>query len=235
MAGETRAFAPSVIRRGSSLELYAAVGSPSQIVRARSSDGGKTFTIDAAPLLVATEPWEKGEVRSPSAFDFDGATYLYYEGGERAGIGLARIDGKTAVRFGKNPALVPFDVEDAVFWRDIVSVGSPHALVLGGAPRLFFTARGVEGLSATGNDGPLPAEPNDSIGLAATTDFQSYSFFPAGPVYARLVNLRAYLGEREAFVRPLDSGAEMVFVSADASGEGVTGIYRAVSRGVGGE
>jgi hypothetical protein len=228
---ETRVGAPSVIRRGGRLELYAAVGDPPRIVRASSTDQGRTFSIDADPLLAASEPWENGAVGSPSAFDLDGATYLLYEGGARAGIGLAKLGPASAERIGKNPWLSPADVEDPVFWRSITEVGAPHAVVFRGAVRVFFTARGIEGFSATGPDGELPAEPNDSIGLAVSTDLETLALFPTGPMYARLVNLRAYLGEREAFTRPLSSGWEMLFVSSDASGEGVTGLYRSVSRG----
>jgi hypothetical protein len=60
---------------------------------------------------------------------------------------------------------------------------------------------------------------------------QSFSLFPTGPVYARLVNLRAYLGESAASMRLSTNGAEMVFVSADSSGEAKTGLVRVLGRG----
>ena len=231
IAGEARISAPAVVRRGKTIELYAEAGDPPRIVRALSTDEGASFSMDADPFLAASEPWEAGAVGSPSAFDFEGRSYLFYEGGAGAGIGLVEIAAGVAKRLGPGPVIAAADVEDPVFWRGITRVSAPFAWVSGGVVRLAFTARGVEGFSAEGPAGSLPPDVNDSIGLAATSDLKTYSFFPTGPMYARLVNLRAYLGEREASVRISASGAEMVFVSSNASGEDVTGIYRATGRG----
>ena len=231
LPGEAHVGAPSVLRRGARIELYAEVGDPARIVRAISTDEGQSFVVDQDPALAAAEPWEEGAVGSPSVFDFEGRTYLLYEGGDGRGIGLAEVTEQGATRASPNPVLAPADLEDPIFWRGVTQVGSPHAFVGGGAVRMTFTARGIEGRAAAGPDGALPPDPNDSIGLAATTDLQTFSLYPVGPMYTRLVNLRAYLGEREPAVRVSPSGAEMVFVSADASGEGVTGIYRAAGRG----
>jgi len=60
----------------------------------------------------------------------------------------------------------------------------------------------------------------------ATRDVAHFDRYPAGPVFARLANLRTYLGEREAAVRLLPSGAEITFVATDASGA-VSGLARA--------
>lgn len=231
ISGETIVGAPSVLRRGAEIELYAAVGSPARIVRARSSDNGKTFVVDVDPVLVAVETWENGSVESPSVVDFKGTTYLFYEGGMGAGIGLARLTESGAMRTQPNPILFVENVEDPIFWRDITSVGAPHAIVVDDSVRVVFTARGIEGFSATNGDMNLPPEPNDSLGLAVTTDMSSFSLFPTGPVYARLVNLRAYLGESAANMRLSTNGAEMVFISADASGKAKTGLVRVVGRG----
>lgn len=231
MPGEARVGAPSVLRRGARLELYAEVGDPARIVRAISTDEGRSFVVDQDPALLAAEPWEEGAVGSPSVFAFGGATYLFYEGGKGRGIGLCQVTTQGCTRTSPNPVLAPADVEDPVFWRGVTQVRAPHAFLAGEIVRIAFTARGTEGHAAMGPEGALPPDPNDSIGLAATTDLKTFSLYPVGPMYARLVNLRAYLGEREAAVRVLPAGAEMVFVSADASGEGVTGIYRAAGSG----
>jgi hypothetical protein len=231
MPGETITRAPSVLRRGASLELYAAVGDPSRIVRAHSNDEGVSFVLDRDPVLVAVEPWEGGSVGSPSVIDFHGATYLFYEGGARAGIGLAKMTDAGAERISTNPILFSGNVQDPIFWRDVTNVGAPQALVVGDTVRIVFTARGVEGFTATTGDMNLPPETNDSIGLATTADMKTFSLFPTGPMYSRLVNLRAYLGEGEASLRLLSSGAEMVFVSSDASGEANTGLIRVLGRG----
>jgi hypothetical protein len=233
MPGETLMGAPSVIRRDSGIDLYAAVGSPSRIVRAHSNDDGATFVVDEDPLLIAIEAWENGSVGSPSVLDFQGITYLFYEGGARAGIGLAKITAAGAERTQSDPILFPGNVQDPVFWRQVTHVGGPHAALVGNGVRIVFTARGIEGFSAMSGDTNLPPEPNDSIGLATTNDMKTFALFPTGPMYARLVNLRAYLGETEASLRLLPTGAEMVFVSSDASGEAKTGLVRVVGRGGG--
>jgi hypothetical protein len=230
MAGEALG-APSAIRRGDRIELYVAAESPPRIVRAASTDGGESFAVDIDPVLVAAEAWEGGWVGSPAVFDLEGAPGLFYEGGPRAGIGLARLGEGEGERVEKDPVLAPVDVEDPLFWREVTEVGAPHALVVDGAVRLSFTGRGAEGTDAVSSEGPLPADRNDSIGLATTRDLGTYSLFPAGPVFARLVNLRAYLGEREAAVRiSPEGGAEIVFVSTNASGESVSGLFRAAGR-----
>lgn len=223
--------APSILRRGAQLELYVATGSPSRIVRARSMDEGATFVVDMDPVLVAKEPWENGSVGSPSVIDFHGVTYLFYEGGTRAGIGLARITDEGSERISTNPILFSGNVEDSIFWRGVTHVGAPQALVVEDTVRIVFTARGIEGFSATTDGMNLPPERNDSIGLATTNDMQSFALFPTGPMYTRLVNLRAYLGESQASMRILPIGVEMVFVSSDASGEANTGLMRVVGRG----
>ncbi len=229
--GETLVGAPSVLRRGPDLELYAAVGNPSRIVRARSSDGGKQFVMDMDPVLLAEENWENGSVGSPSMVDFNGRTYLFYEGGAGAGIGLAEVTDSGAMRTQPNPILFAENVADPIFWRSITHVGTPQALVVDDTVRVLFTARGIEGFSSTTKDQNLPPESNDSIGLAVTTDMQSFALFPTGPVYTRLVNLRAYLGEAAPDMRLSADGAEMVFVSSDASGEAKTGLVRVMGRG----
>jgi hypothetical protein len=113
----------------------------------------------------------------------------------------------------------------------MTNVGAPQALVDGELVRISFTGRGIEGFSATTGNNDLPPETNDSIGLASTNDLQSFALFPTGPMFTRLVNLRAYLGESEASLRILPNGAEMVFVSSGASGEANTGLMRVVGRG----
>jgi hypothetical protein len=222
--------APSAIVAGARVELYFAMGGAA-IGRAISTDAGRTFTRDAAPVLIAENGWEKGFVGSPAVVVRDGATLLFYEGGPRAGVGLARVDaGGHAVRAVDHAVIAPEDVEDPLAWRGVTEVGAPYAVVVGDAVRVYFTARGIEGLDATAGDASLPADANDSIGLFSTRDLASFQAHPGGPVFARVANLRAYLGEREAAVRVPEGGggaAEIVFVATDASGASVSGLARA--------
>ena len=208
--------------------LFFATGGAA-IARALSTDGGRTFARDALPILVAESAWEKGSVGSPAAVVRDGETLLFYEGGPRAGIGLARVDAAGhAARVGDHPVIAPADVDDPAFWRGVTEVGAPYAVVAGDAVRVYFTARGIEGLDATAGDAALPADANDSIGLMTTRDLARFEAHPGGPVFARVANLRAYLGEREAAVRLVEGGpAEIVFVATDSAGKIVSGLARA--------
>ena len=220
--------APSVLVDGSRVELYFAVGDGQSIGHAVSTDSGVTFTRDAAPVLAPAVAWEKGWIGSPAVVRWNGATLLFYEGGPRAGIGLARLGASGATRVGNAPVITPAAIEDPLFWRELTEVGAPYALVAKGALRVYFTGRGAEGSDAIVGNAAVPADVNDSIGLAASLDGATFVPYPAGPVFSRLTNLRAYLGEREAAVRLLEGGgAEITFVAGDASGKSESGLSRA--------
>jgi hypothetical protein len=226
-AGQSRVGAPSVLAGGAGLDLYFAVGDGAGIAHASSTDGGVTFSRDPGFVLQPAEPWENGWVGSPGAVVFGGETYLFYEGGPGAGIGLARVGPGGATRVGTAPVITPAMAEDPIFWRDVTQVGAPFALVDGPVLRLYFTGRGAWGSDAIVEGVTVPAEVNDAIGLFTTRDLQTFEPYPTGPVYARVTNLRSYLGEREAVVRLLPAGAEITFVSSDASGQNVTGLAAA--------
>lgn len=219
---------PSALVDGRRVELYFALGEGAEIARAVSTDGGKSFVRDADPVLTAQDGWEQGWIGSPAVVRFEGATYLFYEGGPRAGIGLARLDGSKATRVSNEPIVTPERVNHPVLWHDVTEVGAPYAVVAGDALRVYFTGRGVEGSDAIVADASVPADANDSIGMAASVDAKDFVLYPSGPVVARVTNLRTYLGEREAAVRLRDGGgAEITFVAADASGKSVSGLTRA--------
>jgi hypothetical protein len=208
--------------------MFFAIDDGQGIAHVVSTDGGHTFTRDAQPLLVPMEAWEHGWIGSPAAVRFQGATLLFYEGGPRAGIGVARIDGGAAQRVGSGPIATPASINDPFFWHDVSEVGAPYAVVAGDALRVYFTGRGVEGSDARIGDTAAPADPNDSIGLLASLDGIAFVPYPAGPVYARLTNLRAYLGEREAAVRlSPGQGAQITFVATDASGKSESSLAQA--------
>jgi hypothetical protein len=214
--------APALVRSGSGLTLYFAGAGGARIERATSGNGAG-FSRDPTPVLVADPGgWEQGRVSSPSVVSFHGTTYLLYEGGQGAGIGLARIAGGQAQRVGNEPLIAPSTVED-IFWRDVTAVGTPDAIVVDGVVRIYFTGRGAEGADAVDQGNRLPAEINDSIGLVTTRDFVKLSRFPLGPVFARRTNLRAYLGEREPFVRVDGARTRLFYVAGDADGS-VTGL-----------
>ena len=170
---------------------------------------------------------------SPSLFGWQGALMLAYEGGDGAGVGLARLEGAAWARPFDAPIASPASIEDAFGWRQLSFVGAPSALVAGGALRVFFTGVGVEGGPAEVDGALVPAESNESIGLVASREpssASSFSRFPTGPVLARRANLRVYLGEREASARVLASGAlELVFVARGAPDAPLAGLARVVA------
>lgn len=216
------------------IDLWFEVGDGAAIGHAASDDGGRHFVVDAAPSLVPSGGWEAGRVASPAVFVLRDARYLVYEGGPRAGLGVARIEGAHATRLGDAAVASPATFEDAVFWRAVSEVGAPAAVVSGeGADaiaRIFATVRGAEGRDSMTGQGPLPAEINDSIGLLASADLVRFDHAVTGPVYARVTNLRAYLGEREPTVVVDEAGADLVFVSTDARTGAPGGLFRARPR-----
>jgi hypothetical protein len=225
------AGAPSVLVDGEEVEMYFAVGAGKAIGHARSSDGGRTFVPDDAQVLVPAAKWEAGWVGSPAAVRFQGATLLFYEGGPGAGVGLARVVGGVATRAGSGPIASVATVDDPVFWRDVTQVGAPYAVVAGDVLRVYFTGRGVWGSDALVDGTTVPADPTDAIGLTASLDAVSFVPYPSGPVYARVIDLRSYLGQREAAVQLLPGvGAQITFVSTDATGTSEAGLAQAGSQ-----
>ncbi|HEY4120392.1 MAG TPA: hypothetical protein VGM56_21150 [Byssovorax sp.] len=217
------AGAPAALVTGDHVDLWfeAAAG----VSHATSDDGGRTFAIGAAPTLTPTEPWERGFVGSPSVVVFLGRTLLFYEGGPRAGIGVAEIgaDG-VATRLSSAPIATPASVTDPELWRGVTEVRAPHAVVFADALRVYFTGRGVEASDAIIDDAGTPADANDSIGMLATRDVVTWFVAQSDPVYARVTNLRAYLGESEASVVDTPGGAAIVFVTSDATGALTNGL-----------
>jgi hypothetical protein len=208
--------------------MYFALPGGAGIGHAVSTDAGVTFARDAAPILVPEAGWEQGFVGSPAAVVWNGQTLLFYEGGPSAGIGVARVESGAATRVSAGPIVTPRTVTDPLFWRDVTQVGAPYAVAAPDALRVYFTGRGVEGSDAIVDGVSVPADPNDSIGMAASLDGQTFTLYPTGPVFARITNLRSYLGSREAAVRLLPAGgAEITFVATDASGTTESGLGRA--------
>lgn len=231
---EIRMGAPSLrMEEGGSLWLYAeaaGLNGVARIVRAKSSDLGFYFERDPMFSFEPGMEWEAGRVGSPSVFSFQGGEYFFYEGGSGAGIGLARLNNGTAERTSQEALIKSLQFEDPFFWRGITSVGAPYALVLENVLYVYASVRGAEGADTIAEGENKPALLNDSIGLVTSRDLLRFESFAAGPVYARTVNLRTVLGEREPSVALAGDRAFMVFVSADAAGEQPSGLYRTESR-----
>ena len=228
----TRVGAPSAVARGgegegSAVDLFVSLEGGASIGLATSGDGGRTFKWVGTTLLTPSEPWEKGAVGSPGAFERDGTTFVFYEGGAGAGIGLAKLQGDVLERVSSAPVMRPSDLEDATFWRSVKALGTPFAQVEGSAIRVFVTANGIEAGTAVTEAGPVPAQPNDSIGIFATLDLATFDRYPTGPVYQTTGGLFGSLGEREPAVRRTAAGADLYFVATDASGAASSGLSAA--------
>jgi hypothetical protein len=230
--GEGGLLAPSALVDGDRVELFYELAGGARIERASSQDGGRTFVRQPEPVLEPAPSWEAGRVGSPAAFVLRGERFLAYEGGARAGVGVARLGATGAVRLAEQPVVSAATLEDPVFWRGVTEVGAPYALVVTDHAgeqllRLYVTANAAEGLDAISAEGPIPADLNDSIGLVSSRDLVQFDRFVTGPVMARVTNLKAYLGEREPCVTLAPEGASITFVSTDASGQQHSGLARA--------
>lgn len=218
--------APSLVEADGRLVLYAARGDGSGLVRATSVDG-VSFDREPGVFWGASRAWEQGWVGSPGAVRFGGATQLMYTAGRGAGIGLVQVDEATgAVTLPVDHAIVvPSDLEDPPFWRQMQRVAAPFPVVRDGVVLMYFAGRGVEGSDAevlTG--GSYPADVNDSIGLMSSRDMVTWQRFPTGPILARKTNLRTYLGELEPSVAFRGGSSRLVYVGADATGLATTGL-----------
>lgn len=216
--------APTVIHTGQGLVMIAAPGNGRSLIIARSADG-LGFVRDQQPLWSPQFDWEQGRVGSPSAAIVGDTTVVAYEAANGQAIGLLRLGEQGAEPVSDQPWLTPVGLEDPLFWRSIEAVRAPCAVGSDEGLKLYVAGRGVEGFAAlSASAGTYPPDINDSIGLIASPDLVRQDSYPAGPVFARRVNLRAYLGELEPSVLVLPDRTWLVYVAADASGEHVTGL-----------
>lgn len=220
--------APSaLVDSDGSVSLFVAVGAGESIGLATSKDGGRTFQWTNENALLPAAPWEKGVIGSPGAVIRSGVRFVFYEGGNGAGIGLAKLTDGALVRVATEPVMRPVDLEDAVFWRSVKSIGAPFALADGPAVRVYVTANGIEAGGATTENGPVAPQPNDSIGLFATFDLTTFDRYPTGPVFATEGGLFGSLGEREPSVHLTSDGATMYFIATNPSGAVSSGLAAA--------
>ncbi len=147
---------------------------------ATSADGMR-WTKHGPPVIVPDREWEAGRVAAPTVARVGRELWLWYEGGDGAGIGLATSpDGVDWVKHPEDgPVLAP-----ALPWEGVTTsgvapghVGSPSVVLDASQtpPRFGLYYSGyvpVERNPLTGDDrdGVTPGERNRSIGYAASTD-----------------------------------------------------------------
>lgn len=221
--GEPPLGAPSVVETGAELVMFFAIGG-AQIGRATSPDGVR-WTRDAQPVLGAEQPWEAGAVHAPGAALTSRGLFLFYEGGEGAGIGLARSDdqGRTFRRVSPEPVLTPARIVDPVLWRFVTKVRSPFARVdrdvLGDEVLgLWFSAEGAESSSTEELGVVKPPVANFSIGYAAWNvslgEGPALEAYPYNPVFDRVLTFLQHLHEGAPAVTRLASGSYVMLYGA---------------------
>jgi hypothetical protein len=215
--------APTILRLADGYVMYFEQGAGAGIGRARSADGASWEREPAGAVLVPAADWEAGAVRAPAALALPDATVaLFYEGGDGAGLGLARAaDGVSFTREAA-PILTPDAVTDPLLWREASRVRQPCARLMrdaAGEPvvGLLFAAFGMESGTATEFGQPRQVPPNYSIGYAAAfaSDF-GFHVYPFNPVMDRVVEFLSHESELDPTVVPLADGYLMYFVRADA-------------------
>ncbi len=222
--GMSKVGAPSALVRGDRIDLFVEVDDGTSLGWGVSKDNGRSFEWTSSSALTPTEEWESSAVRSPSVFEYEGATFVFYAAGDSRGVGLAKLGADSLARVSKAPLLRPSDLEDAVFWRSVQAIDAPFAMVTDGALRVYVTARGVEGGTDTTPNGPTSLAPNDSIGLFATTDLKVFERSATGPVYTTISGLFGAQGEREPSLDISEEGAALYFVATDFKGAISTGL-----------
>jgi len=186
--------APSpLVDAGGGVTLFFALDDGVAIARATSSDG-RAFSAPET-VLTPRDAWEAGRVTSPAAVRDGDAVLLFYEGGARAGIGLAISRGGAAFeRVATGPVLAPSELEVAQGWSPVTGVGAPFPLVVESALgartfRLFLSGDGVVLPQGSADDAGVPVpEPSLGIAIAPAGTTGAPAFVPshAGPVLARV-------------------------------------------------
>jgi hypothetical protein len=157
-----------------------------------SSEDGVGWIKHGPPVLVADQTWEAGRVASPSVVRVGSELWLWYQGGDGAGIGFAKssdgiswtkIDGVSVSPAGADRGVGPV-FHPELDWEGATtegvapgSVGSPSVILdVGQTPPRFgmyysgFVDVGRNPLTATPNPDATPGSRNRSIGYAASID-----------------------------------------------------------------
>lgn len=141
----------------------------SEIVRLDRTASLRLVASDGPPLLTPQEAWEGDRVGAPAVARVEGSTWLFYAGGDDAGLGLAVADADGVFRRRTDgPLLAPTTAWEAG------RIGAPAVWPVGGELRLLYVGGDGAGLGLalpeTGgtawrklDDGPLVAP--DALGV----------------------------------------------------------------------
>ena len=162
------ASSPALIAQADAFQLFFEErdGAASVIHRALSTDG-LNWRIDQEEVLAPQQAWENTAVAHPALLDRGEDLYLYYEGGDGAGIGVALShSGGPFSRpdpLGDLPLLAP-----QLAWED-GRIGEPTAALIDGLLHLYYTGGTEDGIGlATGGD-PLSISDRRQQPVAAPT------------------------------------------------------------------
>jgi len=124
----------------------------SEILFAISRDGlDWELKYDGRPMLAADEPWEAGAVGAPSVLQIDGRFYMWFAGGNGAGIGVAESsDGVNWTKYAGNPVLTPRQKWEG---GDDGIVGSPSVIHHQGRYIMYYSGGLAEGTAMARRSG----------------------------------------------------------------------------------
>jgi hypothetical protein len=232
-----QAHAPSAVRVGDAIFLYYEHGDGEELRAAESADG--TTFGPAAAVLTASAAGTTA-LRTPGVVLLpDGDVAVYYENGDRQGIGLAcGAPGATLRPEGVVLSMdqvtdPPASQDSAAFWLDITALGSPHAALATGTDgvpfvRLWFTAFGQESGASLELGEVASIDPNYSIGYAAAPAETpaALTVWPYNPIFDRItafVDHRSELAPAVVQATSTDGDAResyfLYYVGANADGD----------------
>jgi predicted GH43/DUF377 family glycosyl hydrolase len=128
-------------------------------------------TNNGEPVLVADQAWEGESVGAPTVLRKDGVYYMWYAGGEGAGIGVASSDdGVNWSKYDGNPVFVPDrDWEGGL-------VAAPSVVLHDGRFLMYYSGGLLDDAP------PLARRLGYEIGLAESSDGMTWTKSGDGPV-----------------------------------------------------
>ncbi len=188
--------------------LFANAG---DLYRADSADG---IAFDAPRLAIA-------DASLPSLLlQGDGLIAYLLQGGEvvryvDSGGGWSRAQS----------VLTPSTVTDPTYWRSVDALGAifvEHAQDGAGADltRLWFSAHGQESESSMQFGAPVPTPPDFSVGLATSTDGNTFSLYPYNPIFDRTLEFLDHPSELDPAVIEFQGRRLLYYRRAAPDGSG---------------
>ncbi|MBW3541447.1 MAG: hypothetical protein KY476_14365 [Planctomycetes bacterium] len=138
-------YAPAVLHDGESYRLwYTDVSREPWIIRHAVSADGKQWHVDAEPVLVIDQAWERGRLFYPAVVQVDGAFLMWYGSywsgqPQKTAIGFAAsLDGRRWHKHPDNPVLRP---DPSRPWESHYTTSHSVARLPDGSWRMWYASR----------------------------------------------------------------------------------------------